>query len=316
MALGRWFGQRVASTDRIGIVVGPQGLVGARVAFPDGSAGRPRLLGIATYPSGSESDWGDGMRKLARDLSAQHLIASVVPHAQLVSLLQLSAPPTPPSERAGALKFRAREVSQIPVEDMLLDYLDVPGTRARGTEPPTYCAIASRARMTLLRDAVLGAGMRLEAIDVADMALCHLLGRVADGSGEALAGLWLGNQGLRFVIVHQHGLSLFRSSTLNAEHFRDGLADHVDQLLLELQRTIDFYESHYTTPPPKRLLLMPDWPFVPALVNALEPSLRVRPERLALSEVIVSAGMADGPAPDLSVLAIGAALRPGLGGDA
>lgn len=315
MALGRWFGQRVASTDRIGIVVGPQGLVGARVAFPDGNSGRPRLLGIATYPSGSESDWSDGMRKLARDLSAQHLVAAVVPHAQLVSLLQLSAPPTPPAERAGALKFRAREVSQIPVEDMLLDYLDVPGTRARGSEPPTYCAIASRARMTLLRDAVLGAGMQLDAIDVADMALCHLLGRVATG-GEALAGLWLGNQGLRFVIVHQHSLSLFRSSTLNAEHFRDSIADHVDQLLLELQRTIDFYESHYTTPPPKRLLLMPDWPFNQALVDALEPSLRVRPERFALSEVIVSAGMADGPAPDLVVLAIGAALRPGLGGGA
>jgi len=312
MALARWFGQRVASTDRIGIVVGPQGMVGARVAFPDGSAGRPRLLGIATYPSGSESDWGDGMRKLARDLSAQHLLTVVVPHAQLVSLLQLSAPPTPPAERVGALKFRAREVSQIPVEDMLLDYLDVPGTRARGSEPPTYCAIASRARMTLLRDAVLGAGMRLEAIDVADMALCHLLGRAA-GEGEALAALMLGNQGLRFVIVHQRSLSLFRSSTLNAEHFRDNLPDHVDQLLLELQRTIDFYESHYTTPPPKRLLLMPDWPFNQVLVDALEPSLRVRPERFALSEVIVSAGMADGPAPDLAVLAVGAALRPQLG---
>lgn len=315
MALGRWFGQRVASTDRIGIVVGPQGLVGARVAFPEGSAGRPRLLGIATYPSGSESDWGDGMRKLARDLSAQHLITTVVPHAQLVSLLQLSAPPTPPAERAGALKFRAREVSQIPVEDMLLDYLDVPGTRARGAEPPTYCAIASRERMTLLRDAVLGAGMQMEAIDVADMALCHLVGRTA-GEAETVAALMLGNQGLRFVIVHQRSLSLFRSSTLNAEHFRDSLADHVDQLLLEVQRTIDFYESHYTTAPPKRLLVMPDWPFNQALVDALEPSLRVRPERFVLSEAIASAELATGPAPDLALLAIGAALRPDTGASA
>lgn len=313
MALGRWFGRKDPSTDRIGVVVGQQGLVAARITFPAGAARRPKLVGMAYYPSGAETDWDDGMRKLARDLSAQQLQTVVIPSAQLVSLLQLSAPPTPPSERVGALKFRAREVSQIPVEDMLLDYLDVPGTRARGSEPPTYCAIASRTRMTRLRDAVLGAGMQIEAIDVADMALCHLLGHAA-GESETLAALMLGDQGVRFVIMHQHHLSLFRSSTLNAEHFRDGLADHVEQLLLEVQRTIDFYESHYTTPPPKRLLVMPDWPFNQALVDALEPSLRVRPERFVLSEVIAASELADGPAPDLALLAIGGALRPAAGG--
>src|SRR3546814_2567505 len=95
--------------------------------------------------------------------------------------------------------------------DMLLDYVDVAGTRARGGEPPCYCAIASRERMTRLRDAVLGAGLNLEAIDVADMALSHVLGRAA-GAGEAVSALVLGNQGLRFVIVNDGKLSLFRRS--------------------------------------------------------------------------------------------------------
>ena len=312
MALGQWFGRRKTSSDRIGIAVGPHGLVAVRVSVPARADDRPQVQASAFFPSGAESDWPDGMRKLARDLSGNGLDTVVVPHAQLVSLMQLSIPPTPESERIGALKFRAREVSQVPIEDMLLDYVDVAGTRARGGEPPCYCAIASRERMTRLRDAALGAGFHLEAIDVADMALSHVLGRAA-GEGEAVSALVLGNQGLRFVIVNEGKLSLFRSSTLTAEHFRNGFAEHLDQLLLEVQRTIDFYESHYTTPPPKRLLLMPDWPFTEALAEALTPALRVRPEPFSLDEVLQSTDRLGSPAPDLMVLAVGAALRPKAG---
>lgn len=315
MALGQWFGRRNASTDRIGIAVGPHGLVAVRITAPGRDNARPSVQAAAFFPSGAESDWPDGMRKLARDLSGSGLDTVVVPHAQLVSLMQLSIPPTPESERIGALKFRAREVSQVPVEDMLLDYVDVAGTRARGGEPPCYCAIASRERMIRLRDAVLGAGLQLQAIDVADMALSHILGRAA-GEGEAISALILGNQGLRFVIVNEGKLSLFRSSTLTAEHFRNGLSENLDQLLLEVQRTVDFYESHYTTPPPKRLLLMPDWPFTEALVEALTPALRVRAERFSLDEVLAASDRLGSPAPDLMVLAVGAALRPTVAVDA
>ncbi|PKM06898.1 MAG: hypothetical protein CVV14_10720 [Gammaproteobacteria bacterium HGW-Gammaproteobacteria-4] len=315
MAPGQWFGRRQVSTDRIGIALGPHGLVAVRTTAPDRADNRPRVEATAFFPSGAESDWPDGMNKLARDLSGKGLDTVVVPHAQLVSLMQLSIPPTPESERIGALKFRAREVSQVPIEDMLLDYVDVAGTRARGGEPPCYCAIASRERMTRLRDAVLRAGLHLHAIDVADMALSHVLGRAA-GEGEAVSALVLGNQGLRFVIVNEGKLSLFRSSTLTAEHFRNGFSEHLDQLLLEVQRTIDFYESHYTTPPPKRLLLMPDWPFTEALAEALTPALRVRPEPFSLDEILASSDRLGSPAPDLMVLAVGAALRPVAGATA
>ncbi|PIQ38566.1 MAG: hypothetical protein COW59_01120 [Lysobacterales bacterium CG17_big_fil_post_rev_8_21_14_2_50_64_11] len=315
MALGQWFGRRKASTDRIGIAVGPHGLVAVRIAASGRGSDRPSVQASAFFPSGAESDWPDGMRKLARDLSGNGLDTVVVPHAQLVSLMQLSIPPTPESERIGALKFRAREVSQVAVEDMLLDYVEVAGTRARGGEPPCYCAIASRERMIRLRDAVLGAGLQLQAIDVADMALSHILGRAA-GDGEAISALILGNQGLRFVIVNEGKLSLFRSSTLTAEHFRDGLSENLDQLLLEVQRTVDFYESHYTTPPPKRLLLLPDWPFTEALVEALVPALRVRAERFSLDEVLAASDRLGSPAPDLMMLAVGAALRPTVEVDA
>lgn len=309
--VARRFGRRKSAGDHIGIAVGSHGLVAVRVGDSDGV--RPRVLGSAFFPSGNEGDWADGMRKLVRDLDGKRLPATVVPHQGLVSLLQLSLPPTPDGERVGALKFRAREVSQIDVEDMLLDYVEVSGARVRGSEPPCYCAIASRARMTDLRDAVLAAGFDLRAIEVADTALCHLLARLA-GQGEAIAGMLLATQGLRLVIVNEGGLSLFRSSTLNVERLRDDLESHLDQLLLEMQRTIDFYDSNYTTPLPRRLLLLPAWPFAPRLAELLAPSLRVRPEVLDPDEVIADAARADGPAPDLSLLAIAAALRPASGG--
>ncbi len=61
---------------------------------------------------------------------------------------------------------------------------------------------------------------------------------------------------------------------------------------------------------------MPDWPFTEALAEALTPALRVRPEPFSLDEILASSDRLGSPAPDLMVLAVGAALRPVAGATA
>lgn len=317
---------------RIGVALGAQGMLAARIEKP--FAQRPRLSEVVFQPVAAESDWPQAFRHVADVLSAQGLPTVVQVHAQLASLLQLALPEVPEAERPSALKFRAREVSPIPLDDMALDYVDVQGMRVRGGEKAAYCAVARLSQMRALRDAVKGAGLRLEAIDVTDMVLRHLLGRIQTPE-ENGALLFIGSHGARIIVARADQLYLFRTSNLAADQLeklqversageglqlaksddlgmpsRDAGQQRTEALLLDIQRTLDFYDSNFTDPPPRRLWVLPGWRFMPSVASQLGEQMRMPVRELKLEEVLDGVEALQGQPIDLATLAIGAALRP------
>ena len=124
-------GKKPPSQARVGITIGTQGILGVRVEQPFDQ--RPRLVAASYHPAEVDREWPKALRHLTEAMSAEGLPAVVQVHSQLASLLQLDLPNVPDAERASALKFRAREISPIPLDDMVLDYVEVPGMRARDT---------------------------------------------------------------------------------------------------------------------------------------------------------------------------------------
>lgn len=306
---------KASTQGRVGIAIGAQGMLAVRVDRPFDP--RPRIEACAYHPHATEADWPQAFAAFARDLSADGLPVVVSVNSQLASLLQLSLPEVPEAELASALKFRAREISPIPMDDMVLDYIEVPGMRARGGEKTGYCAVARLSQMRALRDAVKAAGLVLTAIDIKDMVLRHLLARFQPGE-ENGALLFIGAQGSRVIVARGDRLYLFRSSNIGAHQLQqdrldqtDGLSlGRVEGLVLEIQRTLDFYDSHFTDPPPRQIWLAPDWPFIPPLARQLGDQLRLPLREIALADVFDGIQRIDGQPADLSCLALGAALRP------
>ncbi|MFZ5466919.1 MAG: pilus assembly protein PilM [Pseudomonadota bacterium] len=316
-------------------------MLAVRVDSPFGP--RPRIEACAYHSPASEASFPQAFADFARDLSADGLPVVVSVNSQLASLLQLSLPEVPEAELASALKFRAREISPVPVDDMVLDYVEVPGMRARGGEKTGYCAVARLSQMRALRDALKSSGMTLAAIDIEDMVLRHLLARFQPGE-ENGALLFVGAQGSRVIVARGDRLYLFRSSNIGAHHLegrtpqglRPGMAegterrdqlqqDRLDQgeglslgrvegLVLEIQRTLDFYDSHFTDPPPRQIWLAPGWPFIPHLARQLGDQLRLPLREIALADVFDGTQRIAGQPADLACLALGAALRPREGG--
>lgn len=300
-------GKKPPSQARVGITIGTQGILGVRVEQPFDQ--RPRLVAASYHPAEVDREWPKALRHLTEAMSAEGLPAVVQVHSQLASLLQLDLPNVPDAERASALKFRAREISPIPLDDMVLDYVEVPGMRARGTETMGYCAIARRSQMSFLRDAMKDAGLRLEAIDVKDMALRHLLARVqADGENGAV--VFVGAHDSRISAARHDQLYLFRSSNITIAQLDESGGERMEALMLEIQRTLDFYDSNFTDPPPRQLWLLPEWPSMPRLAQHLGAQLRLPVRELTLDKVLDGVEHLAGLPTDLASLAVGAALRP------
>lgn len=310
--LNFWRKGKSAHHQRVGVAMSPQGIVAVRVDMPFSS--RPKIEAGVFRAQSSEADWPSCFAEIAKTLSAEQLPTVVVLHAQLVYMLQLPIPDIPPSERAQALKFRARELSPIPIEDMVLDYVEIQGMRSRGPEPMGYCAIARLSQMRAFRDAILGAGMKLEAIDVRDMALRHILARI-QGEGNA-AFLFVDQEESRIIVASGQLFYILRSSTVGASNIQrslaggDGLDRISESLLLDIQRTLDFYDSNFTDPPPRQVVVAPSWPFMPDLTEKLKNQMRLPLVELKLEDHIEGMDKIEGFPPNLTTLAVGAVLRP------
>lgn len=303
---------KASAQGRVGVAIGAQGMLAVRVDSPFGP--RPRIQSCVYHPDANEASWPQSFADFARDLSADGLPVVVCVNSQLASLLQLSLPDVPEAELASALKFRAREISPVPVDDMVLDYVEVPGMRARGGERAGYCAVARLSQLRALRDAIKPSGMTLAAIDVEDMVLRHLLARYQAGE-ENRALLFVGAQGSRIIVARGDVLYLFRASSIAAFHFADSPdqtlpPNRVEGLVLEVQRTLDFYDSHFTDPPPRQIWLAPNWPFIPQLARQIGEQMRLPLREIVLDDALDGTQqIADLPV-DLAWLALGAALRP------
>lgn len=246
------------------------------------------------------------LRQRVETLGLQGLPVNLLLSAADYQLLLVERPAVPPAELRAAVRWRIRELVNAPLDSLVVDAFALPDDAYRGRTPMAYCAVLARARMQALADWVAGAGLRLHSIDIAEMALRNL-GLLTVGEGQNLAVLQLNaRDGL---ICVQHGRDLYMARRI--ERGLDNRGTDSAQLALEIQRSLDYFESQLGKGPVGRLLLLP----VPVIGEQLQAELglqlSVRRERLALDELFAGSPLLELPADQqaLYLPAIGAALR-------
>jgi hypothetical protein len=88
-----------------------------------------------------------------------------------------------------------------------------------------------------------------------------------------------------------------------------GAASAFDRIVLEAQRSLDFYEAHFRFGPPAALLLLPGAAAIPELIAHLRANLNLPVEELALANLMDVACSLPDFADDEPWLTLGTALR-------
>jgi MSHA biogenesis protein MshI len=230
-------------------------------------------------------------------------------------LLLVESPDVLPAEMKAAVRWRLKDVIDFPIENAVVDVFDIP-EQARHTGSKMMYAIAANRPAVEDQVALLKpAGRQFDVIDIPELALRNLAS-VLPEADDGLILLWLNANTAQLLVIKQSTLYLTRHVQFAARVSMDGTGvlpvggatPDVEAIALELQRSMDYFESHYEQAALSHLVIAPCDQRAQDLAQALanETSMRIR--LIDLAEAL------DLPA-DMEVidrrglLAVGAALR-------
>lgn len=315
----------------VGIAVMPDGVAMAQVerGAPEDL---PRLKLCEFHPLEGEAT----AEQVLKELAASHRLkdadcVSVMDRRDL-SVLLVEAPEVEVTELKAAVRWRIKDLLDFHVDDAVIDVFDIPGQQERGRQKMMYVVAARIAAVQDHIDLLENAGINLAAIDIPEL-VHRNIAELTPEDGNGVAVLALGREQGLLTITRQGSLFLARNldvgvrqlaaeagaepapqeagglSLEQGDELPSRLLRLLDGIVLEVQRSLDYYESHFSLPPASGLVVAPLEEPVSGMMTHLANNLGVPVRMLDLTASFET----DLSLPDAlqaqCLPAIGAALR-------
>lgn len=234
---------------------------------------------------------------------------STVLGADEYQLAMIEAPDVLPAEMRAAVRWKLREAIDFHVDDAIVDVFDLPaqGRRAQGR---MMYAVAARRAAVGEHAARLEGVKGFDVVDVPELCLRNLAA-LAPGAANGVALLHVGPTLATAVLVRGDTLYLARHLDLQSTLRFDGAEARVDaaNVALQLQRSLDYYESHYDQPPIGEIVVAPSGARATALAQELANETGLRVHTFEFAEQFECREVPDPEMQSACLLAAGAALR-------
>lgn len=295
-----WFKSNQPKSGRVGIAVGPDGISVAQV---DDAGG---LTFHQSYDLPDALD--DFFVELVEQHDWQQQPCSLVIHPAYYQLLLTDSPSVEADETHQALSWKVKELLEFPVDQAVIDYFALPDDAYRGRQKMVYVAALQKAQLQRLAEPLETSGLMLDCIEVAELAINNLAARHQHERG-AFAVLQLFAAEGFINMVEDGSLYLSRRFDLGSDEFFSGHDPQafLNNLLLEIQRSIDYFESQLGKGIVTHLYYLPFGEIYQAIGDFLSEQLGVHVAAMPMSAM---AGSAEGDQLGRSALAFGAALGP------
>lgn len=178
------------------------------------------------------------------------------------TILQIERPPVEEEELLAAARWRVKSMLDYPVDEAVLQVFDTPQPNERQRSPMLNVVAAPARAVRELASAVRKAGLQPQKINIAELALRNLVSLNNPLPGPAVTVFLTARQGI--IQVTNNGrvyLSRRLDYGLGSVKPVDVLATGIHNTLpLELRRTIDYFDSHFSAGSIRRVLAGPDEP--------------------------------------------------------
>ncbi|MDO8345743.1 MAG: MSHA biogenesis protein MshI [Cellvibrio sp.] len=289
----------------IGVDFSAVGVAYAHIQRP--ATQSPRLLSCDFLPAETGIEPAELLRARLLKLGLQKVPCNLVMGAGNYQLILGEAPKVPEEELAEALRWRMKDLVQFPIAEAVINAFLLPEDSARGTSRMAYAVVAQRKQIEAQVSAAKMAGLSLKNIDIPELVLRNLAEVCCDTKrGVAIVKLQQGGGSLQ--IIRDGNLYLSRQFSLS---YNAGLLDDLpgDALVLELQRSLDYFERQMRQVPPSHIYLCGENVTADKLTPEIRNALAVTINLLDLNNGIQIADGIPEHILSLSLYAIGAALR-------
>ncbi|MEE8557394.1 MAG: hypothetical protein V3T14_05860 [Myxococcota bacterium] len=308
---------------------GPRGITGVALSH-DGFAithvvrrGNDRpVLKVCKYHPCSEPD---AMRRaLTLAVKVEGLEGSrcvCIPQPGVYSLRQIDAPPVAGGEIREAARWQIMDLVDFDIETAAIDVFEIPTGEHEGQARRMFVAAAPQSLIDQAVELVKRAGLEVLAIDIYELALRNLATLLPQNK-DGVAVLYLSPDLGLLTITKDRTLYMARNLDADVEklgmlpNHEGGAGGEVeeaqqilDALLLEAQRSLDYFEAQLRQPPVTSLLVAPTESPLPAVVSYLDENLAVNVATLDVNPLVECELNLPPSLQALCLPALGAALR-------
>lgn len=250
------------------------------------------------------------LARLADEFDLHRSRCTTVLDASEYSLLLTEAPDVPPGELRSALRWRVKELIDFHVDDATIDVFDVSTPNTTAKTRSMYVVAARNAAIQRRVDLCDRARINLDVIDIPELAQRNLAATLPEDVRGVVTMSFGAQRGL-VTITRQGEIFLSRRIELGMATLleTDDRTAMFDQIVLEVQRSLDYFDSHFRQAHIDTLALAPPAGEVPGLLDYLSQNLNLKVKAIDLASLMqfdVDATpivQADG------LIALGAALR-------
>jgi len=233
-------------------------------------------------------------------------------------VVNMERPPVPDDELSDAIRWKAGDLLPFPVDEAQLDFFTIPDLDSQTRAANWIFVVAARRNLVQQRvEQAAQLGLNVTAVDIPEFALRNInAGYLAEH--QSLAHLLVGARSSMLCITRGEVLYFSRNILIGREGLdlapsADAEEGAGERLILEVQRSLDYFDRHFAQPPVTRLVVSPPGPDLQALLDSLKEALAIPvapldSDRLPQGSAshLFDNGAIDDPC---VLLALGAALR-------
>ncbi|MDH5326722.1 MAG: hypothetical protein OEZ68_10100 [Gammaproteobacteria bacterium] len=256
--------------------------------------------------------------KKVRNFLKQEECSSVVDFGDY-KLLSVEAPDVPPNELKAAIRWQIKDLVDFHIDDAVLDVFDMPPSGADNRKHHLYVVVA---RMSVIKrkvELLQSCRANLNVIDVPELVLRNISSCLPEDRQGVVLVYLAQNHGL-ITITCESTLYLARGlefghTTLHPEPAAESteaferVQVNMDRIVLEVQRSLDYYDRYFSRPPVAGLVLCPLPWSDSVLPQYLSSNLGLECRELDLRDIISSDISLEREVQAYATMAIGAALR-------
>ena len=226
-------------------------------------------------------------------------------------LFLVEAPKVEPHEMESAVKWKIKDLVDGPVDELAVTLFPVPEDAYRGQNDMVYVVAARKSKIKQIVNLVLNSGLELKSIDIPELVLLNISNNFSDDSnGLAFIDLRSSDSTLNLckagnIYLTRHLNTRVDQSILNSEEW----ASVKERLVLEIGRSLDYYESQMGQTPITNILIAPGENDSDVLVKQLNDLMVARVACLKLAHEFHSEDEFPETLQQSCILSIGGAMR-------
>jgi MSHA biogenesis protein MshI len=302
---------------RVGVAVSDNEIAVALVRKLEGQ--RPKVLRIVV----EEAPLGFAdpvLKKIIGEFDLRKVPVSAVINANDYQIAQVQAPDVPRTELRAAARFCLRDVFDFPIDNATLDLFELPAEANSGAKRTCF-AIATRGdAISKMTQAVERHFRGFDVIDIPELCQRNLAALLPHET-KGVAFLLIRDDFAQLVLTRNGMLYVTRRFDFrqrgelngNEEEEINELPLDPQMLSLELQRSLDYYESHFDEMAIADLFIAPAGMRANLMAAELGASTGLRISMFNIHDLVDVSFSAEIPDGWLPCMAIGAALRAQAG---